>query len=295
MNHIPVLLTEAIDALHVSPGVWYIDATFGRGGHTRALLEKGAHVLALDVDQTAIEFGKESFAEEVRQGKLILVRENFAQLATIVQKLQDEKKIGEVSGILFDFGTSSNQLKDAQRGFSFSDNGELDMRMDDRLGVKAKDLLALLSEKQLTHIFTELGGEHEAWRIARAIVARRQVKAIQTVAELVEVIEKTKRERRGHLHPATKVFQALRIAVNDELQSIELALPQAEKILQKGGYIVAMSFHEGEDRIVKHMLKKWEETGLGEVVTKKALSATEAEIAKNNRARSAKLRVYRKN
>src|SRR5258708_22320577 len=179
MNHIPVLLTEAIDALHVSPGVWYIDATFGRGGHTRALLEKGAHVLALDVDQTAIEFGKEYFAEEVRQGKLILVRENFAQLATIVQKLQDEKKIGEVSGILFDFGTSSNQLKDAQRGFSFSDNGELDMRMDDRLGVKAKDLLALLSEKQLTHIFTELGGEHEAWRIARAIVARRQVKAIQ--------------------------------------------------------------------------------------------------------------------
>lgn len=286
-KHIPVLLNQALEALQPQKGEWYIDATFGRGGHTAEILKLGAHVIAFDVDSEAIEFGQKAFAQEISAGKLILVRENFEKIAQFTGGK-------EISGVLFDFGTSSNQLKNQERGFSFEGNAELDMRMDDRLGVKAKDLLALLSEKQLTEVFITYGGEHEARKIAKEIVYQRQHQAIQTTHDLVQLINKVKRERRGHLNPATKVFQALRVIVNDELGSIERALPAALEVVKPGGRVATISFHEGEDRIAKHLFKKWETNGKGQQINREVITADQDELQENQRARSAKLRIFEK-
>jgi 16S rRNA (cytosine1402-N4)-methyltransferase len=293
-NHVAVLLEEAVSALHVEPGNWYIDGTFGRGGHTAAILQKGGKVIAFDVDAEAIQFGQEKFAQEIEQGNLILVRENFDKLNQVVERLRAEKKVDAITGVLFDFGTSTNQLKNAERGFSFAGDGDLDMRMDDRLGVKAKDLLAVLSEKQLSDIFFLYGGEHEAKKIAKAIVEERKRKPLQTVFELRTLIERKKREKRGHLNPATKIFQALRIAVNDELTSIEQVLSQALAQVKSGGNIVTIGFHEGEDRLAKYAFKEWEKQNMGKMVNKDVILPSEGELLKNTRARSAKMRIFEK-
>lgn len=290
-DHIPVLLAEVLEGLRIEPNAWYIDATFGRGGHTRELLAAGAKVIAFDVDAAAIEFGQKEFAQEIASGNLILQRENFDHLAQIVEKLG---KTNHIAGILFDFGTSSDQLKDKHRGFSFDGDAELDMRMDDRLGVKAKDLLAILPEKQLAQLFIDFGGEHEAYAVAKAIAHDRHLKPIQTTADLTEIIERTKRERRSHLNQSTKVFQALRIAVNSELDVITAGLPQAYQVLQPGGRIAAISFHEGEDRIVKQTFREWEKAARGVNVQKDIITATAEELDSNPRARSAKLRIFEK-
>ncbi len=293
-DHIAVLLAEAIEALNVLPHQWYIDGTFGRGGHTGEVLKHKGKVIAFDIDHEAIAFGQQHFALEIAEGQLILVRENFDRLQQVIEKLTQDQKIDHISGILFDFGTSSDQLKDDQRGFSFEGNAELDMRMDDRLGVKAKDLLAILPEKQLAQLFIEFGGEHEAKSIARAIVRQREQQPIQTTWELTDIISRAKREKRGHLHPATKVFQALRIAVNSELDVISVVLPQAYRVLKEEGRIVTISFHEGEDRIVKQQFKEWEKNGRGINLTKDIVVASQEEIDRNPRSRSAKLRVFQK-
>ncbi len=285
-EHISVLLNEAIAGLEIKPGDWYVDGTFGRGGHTRQILNKGGLVYAFDMDAEAIAFGETEFAQEIAQGKLILIRSNFDQLEKHVTK--------EVQGILFDFGVSSPQIDQAERGFSFQHDVELDMRMDDRLGVKAKDLLALLPEKQLAEMFIEFGGEHEAFRIAKAIVIERKKHPITTTHQLANLIEKTKKEKRGHLNPATKVFQALRIAVNSELDSIKSVLPQAFKALANQGHLVVISFHEGEDRLVKTAFKSWQQQGLGEQVNKEVITPSEEEVSQNSRSRSAKLRIFKK-
>jgi 16S rRNA (cytosine1402-N4)-methyltransferase len=294
-DHIAVLLTEAIDALQVQANHWYIDGTFGRGGHTSEILQRNGKVIAFDIDHEAVAFGQQHFAQEIAEGQLILLRENFDRLQQVIEKLIADKKVDVISGILFDFGTSSDQLKDAQRGFSFEGDAELDMRMDDRLGVKAKDLLAILPEKQLAQLFIDFGGEHEAKSIARAIVRQREKQPIQTTWELTDLISRAKREKRGHLHPATKVFQALRIAVNSELDVITVVLPQAYRDLGEGSNIVTISFHEGEDRIVKQQFKEWEKNGRGINLTKDIVVASQEEIDRNPRARSAKLRVFKKN
>ena len=291
--HISVLLTEAIDNLQVQPGNWYLDATFGRGGHTREVLARGGNVVAFDFDSDAITFGRLEFETAIKEQKLMLIRENFAQLQPQVEPLQAQDVVGEIRGALFDFGTSSEQLKNAARGFSFEGEGELDMRMDDRLGVKAQDLLALMSEKELQQLFSELGGEHQARSLAKAIAKQRKNKAITTVQELVNLVNQVKGGRRdGHLHPATKIFQALRIAVNDERNNIREGLSQALKVV-KNGRIVTISFHEGEDRIAKQTFRAAERTGLGEMLPLVVPSA--AEVAQNPRSRSAKLRVFIKN
>ncbi len=294
-KHIPVLLDEAISGLQPQAGEWYLDGTFGRGGHTQAILARQAKVIALDVDQGAIEYGQTTFAAELAQNRLILVRENFERLAKVVSTLRDSGQVGDIRGALFDFGTSTEQLMSAERGFSFAGDGDLDMRMDDRLGVKAKDLLKLLSEKQLSQVFFEYGGEREARKIARAIVEIRQtgdMTQLDSVSGLVAVIMATKREPRGHLHPATKVFQALRIAVNDELTAIRSALPQALEILTTPARVVTIAFHEGEDRVVKQMFNTWERQGKGKVITKHPVTAGDRELAVNSRSRSAKLRIF---
>jgi 16S rRNA (cytosine1402-N4)-methyltransferase len=302
-DHIPVLLNEAVVALHVQAGAWYVDATFGRGGHTSAILAQQGKVIAFDVDAAAIEFGQKAFAKEIAEGYIILLRENFENLEKALIQIGHavqvnstnngtDSEAGSINGILFDFGTSSDQLKDEERGFSFEGNAQLDMRMDDRLGVQAKDLLAILPEKQLIELFADFGGEREAYQVAKAIVRQRHIKPISTSAELTNVVLCTKREPRGHIHPATKVFQALRIAVNRELETISAALPQALHVLSAGGRIVTICFHEGEDRIVKQQFRSWEDNDLGEQENKKVVTATQAEIDRNQRSRSAKLRVF---
>ncbi len=292
-THISVLLHEAIELLKIKPNHWYIDATFGRGGHTRKLIEAGAKVVAFDWDNEAIEYGKETFQKEIAAGQLILIHESFSKLERALTKLRQElNQALAISGILFDFGTSTPQLMSAERGFSFEGDGDLDMRMDTRLGVTAKDILILVPEKQLVELFRDYGGEEEAKGIAKAIKAQSQ--PITTTGQLASLISSIKRRVRPGIHPATKVFQALRIAVNSELDEIGQALPAAFSILEKNGIIVTIAFHDGEDRIVKHQFKSWENNKLAESITKKPLQPTETEITENKRSRSAKLRALRK-
>lgn len=284
------MLKDAVQALQVQPGNWYIDGTFGRGGHAKRILESGGNVVAFDFDQEAITFGQQTFATEIEAGTLILVRENFSHLADTIDHLQKNNQVGPISGILFDFGTSTQQLTSQERGFSFEGEGPLDMRMDQRLGVMAKDLLAVIPEKQLAELFKIMGGEFDAKRIAKAIKASKI--PITTTRQLAELVSKVKGRHKGKLHPATKVFQALRIAVNTELDNITEMLPQALRLLEDGGTLVTIAFHEGEDKIVKHMFKSWESRNLGFIQSKKPETPSETEISTNIRARSAKMRVF---
>ncbi|PIY79709.1 MAG: 16S rRNA (cytosine(1402)-N(4))-methyltransferase [Candidatus Pacebacteria bacterium CG_4_10_14_0_8_um_filter_43_12] len=288
-EHKSVLLDEAVELLAVEPEAWYVDATFGRGGHTAKLLSLKAKVLALDWDEAAIKAGERQFATQIKAGQLILVRESFSQLEKVVSELIKQSP----KGILYDFGTSSDQLTSGERGFSFLADGELDMRMDTRLGVKAKDLLALIPEKQLAQLFWEYGGEEKSRQIAKAI--KSSALPITSTLALSNLISAVKRQKSGKLHPATKVFQALRIAVNSELDEIGQSLPQALRLLDQKGKIVAISFHEGEDRIIKQLFKAWEADHKGGQLTKKPVIPTDQEIAQNPRSRSAKLRAFRKN
>lgn len=292
-KHTPVLLTETIDALQIKPGEWYLDATFGRGGHTAAMLAQGARVIAFDWDQEAIEYAQVAFSTEIEKQQLVMVHSSFALLQKELTMLQAQQNIPAPQGILFDFGTSSDQLTSGARGFSFLEDGDLDMRMDTRLGVTAKDLLAVLPEKQLAALFSEFGGEHEAKAVARAI--KTSPTPITTTTQLAEIVERTKRERRGHLHPATKVFQALRIAVNSELDEIAAALPQALEVVAPGGCIATIAFHEGEDRLAKNAMRAWEQNNKGHIVTNKPVVASKEELEANPNSRSAKLRVFKKN
>jgi len=289
-NHITVMLLDAVSALEVKPSKWYIDGTFGRGGHTQKILEAGGKVIAFDFDQDAINYGNEKFHSEIENGNLILIRENFSNIADVVLDLQKNNQVTKIDGILFDFGTSTQQLTSQERGFSFEGNGPLDMRMDQRLGVQAKDLLAIIPEKQLSELFRDMGGEHDAYRIAKAI--KKSETPISTTKQLADLILKVKGKRSGKIHPATKVFQALRIAVNTELDNITGMLPQALNIIQDGGKIVTIAFHEGEDRIVKHTFKSWESRNLGFNTSKKPINPSQEELINNQRARSAKMRVF---
>lgn len=289
-KHVPVLLHEAIEELHVTPNAWYVDATFGRGGHTAEILKKGGNVVAFDHDAEAIAFGNVHFKDEISNSKLILIHENFGKLAQTIRQLQKEERVERIAGILFDFGTSSEQLTSAERGFSFEGDGPLDMRMDTRLGVQAKDLLVVLSEKQLEHLFREYGGEEQARAVARAI--KQSKTAITTTAQLRKLIEAVKHGKRGRLHPATKVFQALRIAVNSELDEIKDGVEQALEVLHKNGYLVTIAFHEGEDSIAKTILKNAAKHS--KITEHTRIKPTETEIASNIRSRSAVLRSTKK-
>lgn len=293
--HQSVMLTEALEQLQPQADHWYLDATFGRGGHTRAILATGAKVIAFDVDQDAITYGQTAFAAELEAGRLILIRANFDQLAREVSQLVAEHKLTEIHGALFDFGTSVDQLIAPDRGFSFNQDSPLDMRLDQRLGVTAADLLAVLSERQLTELFIRLGGEREARAIAKAITQQRthgQLAEIQTTQGLANLISRVKRQPSHHLNPATKVFQALRIAVNSELDVIRTGLQQVVSVLTAPARVVTIAFHEGEDRIVKQQFNEWQKAGHGEVLTKHPLTPSSSELELNNRARSAKLRAF---
>lgn len=287
--HVPVMLTEAVEGLRIQEGRWYIDATFGRGGHTKEMLERGANVIAIDQDSDAIAYAEETCKKEMQENRLMVKHINFDKLGEM-----PEISGKEIAGVLFDFGPSSIQLDTSARGFSFQSDAPLDMRMDSSLAVTAKDLVNGLGKRELYELLTTYAQEYKARAIVDAILRARSKKPIETTRELAKIVERAVGHKRGHLHPATKTFMALRMAVNDELGSIERALPTALDVLSGGGRLVTISFHEGEDRLVKTAMKRWEAQGKGVIVTKKPMTPSEREVQGNPRSRSAKLRIFEK-
>ena len=270
----------------------YIDGSLGGGGHTWEILKKGGKVLGIDVDDEALAFvtNERLKNSDYQSGKdIILEKGNFEKITEIAKA----NGFTQVSGILLDLGVSSHQFDASERGFSFQD-GPLDMRMGDHLTVSAKDLVNGLTEKELVSLFERLGEERFAKKIAKVIVEKRYEKPFETTRELADLIKASVFRSDHDIHPATRIFQALRIAVNDELNVLRVALPDCIELLKPGGRLAVISFHSLEDRIVKHAFQEFESNGLGTILTKKPLQATNEEVLHNNRARSAKLRVFEK-
>jgi 16S rRNA (cytosine1402-N4)-methyltransferase len=288
--HIPVLKQEVIEALAVKAGAWYIDGTFGRGGHTSEVLALGGNVVAFDMDESAHEYASQNFSQAIESGQLRMARANFAQLGAELEKLNFSRHT--FAGSMFDLGMSSNQIDESGRGFTFQRDEPLDMRMDENQGVTAADLLNALPEKHLKSMFWENSQESFASIIAREIVKRREKKPWRTTQELADLIEKVKRGRKaGHIHPATKVFQALRMAVNTELDNLTVLLDQLPAWMAPESRVVFLAFHEGEDRQVKQTFNMWQKQGRALQITKKPVMATDEELRANPRSRSAKMRA----
>lgn len=297
--HAPVLLDQVIDALKPGPGDVMIDATFGAGGYTRAILKTGAEVIALDRDPT-VQPHADAVANDF-PGRFQLVRTPFSGLA---EAFGDSGK-ARLDGAVFDIGVSSMQLDQAERGFSFMRDGPLDMRMSDE-GATAADIVNTWDHGPMAHIFKLYGEERQSGRVASAILRRRVEQPFTRTLDLAETVEKALGGRRGApIHPATRVFQALRIAVNDELGELERGLAAAEATLAPGGRLAVVTFHSLEDRIVKrffsarsgkaagsrHLPATEPEPATFSPVGKPMVAASEAEAARNPRARSAKLRA----
>lgn len=295
-RHIPVMLAEVLDALQPGEGKVILDGTFGAGGYTSAILGAGAEVIALDRDPTAIAGGQGLVA--AHGGRLRLVQSEFSRLA-------DHAPEGGLDGVVLDIGVSSMQIDEAERGFSFQKNGPLDMRMSGA-GVSAADVVNCAKVSDLIRIFGFLGEEKQAGRIARAIEKRREREAFLTTRDLANLIElTTPRKAKDKIHPATRVFQALRIFVNDELGELGRALLAAERALKPGGRLVVVTFHSLEDRMVKkffadrsgkaagsrHMPMIEDRPAIFTAIGKGLVGASDAESDVNPRARSAKLRA----
>lgn len=291
--HIPVLLHEVIDGLAVQKGETVVDATLGGAGHAKALAErigKGGVLIGIDEDEAAVRRGKKEL--EGFKGKLHLVRGNFRNLAKVMAKL----KVKQADRILMDLGVSSFQLDRGGRGFSFRRDEPLRMTLGKKKSglFDAATMVNEWEEKNLADIIYGYGEERFARKIAKAIVEARAARPLRTSGELAAVIERAV-GRRGRLHPATKTFQALRIAVNDELRALEEALPQAIEALAPGGRLAVISFHSLEDRIVKRVFKRAAAAGTISLVGKKPLTPSAEESDENPRSRSAKLRIIEKN
>lgn len=288
--HEPVLLQEVIEHLKPKKGKKFIDCTLGDGGHSLALLERGADVLGLDVDKRSLDRASKRIAKEKPKGKFKGVIGNFKD----IDDLAKENGFDKVDGILYDLGYSSYQLDDAETGLSFQKDEPLDMRLDSTLGVTAADLLNSLSEKELTWLIYDYSGEKYARRFAKAIVKRRDMKKFQTTAELAQLLESESPSgyEHGRIHPATRTFQALRIVVNDELNNLKASLPRAESCLLPGGLLAIVSFHSLEDKVAKQFGQSSQPTI--KEVTDKPIVPSEEEVKRNVRARSAKLRVFEK-
>jgi 16S rRNA (cytosine1402-N4)-methyltransferase len=301
-THLPVLPTETLAALNLHPNGIYVDGTFGRGGHTAAILKGlGPHgrLLALDRDPDAARWAAQQFGDDPR---FTFIQTPFRRLATV---LKEQGCLGQVNGILLDLGVSSPQLDDAERGFSFRRHGPLDMRMDPLAGVSAADWLNRIGEAELDQVLVEYGEERFHRRVARAIVSARQQTLLTTTTQLATLVAAVVPTREPGRHPATRTFQAIRIAVNDELGELQAALPQAVSALAAGGRLAVISFHSLEDRMVKQFLReqaKGRELPLGLPVMGKpegqtlrligrAIRPGAAEAAANPRAHSATLRI----
>jgi len=289
MNHIPVLLNEVLKYFNPRPGKNFIDCTVGFGGHALSVLKLIApqgKILGIEIDENVLEILKKNRTNE----RLILVQGDFTDL----KKIAEKNSFHPVDGILFDLGMSSWQIEKSGRGFSFQKDEPLDMRFGSRTSnLTAEEIINKWTEKELIKIFQEYGEERYSRRIARRICQNRQTKQIKTTNQLVEIIRQASpvRGRRRRIHFATRVFQALRIAVNDELNNFEKSLPQALEILEKDGKLAIISFHSLEDRIVKIFFRETAKQGNLKILTKKPIRPSQEEINLNPRSRSARLRV----
>ena len=285
--HIPVLLTEVIEALAIQPGGRYIDCTLGAGGHAAAILDHsspGGQLMGIDADPEAIILARSKL--EAHSNSTLIINENFADLRAICIKYD----FSPVHGILFDLGLSSLQLNSSDRGFSFQQDAPLDMRLNPGQEITAAIILNTFPESKLAQLIRTFGEESHSHRIAHYIVQQRSIK---TTLHLVQTIEQAIGTRRGRIHPATKTFQALRIAVNQELEHLQSALEQAIDLLGFGGRLVVISYHSLEDRIVKHFMRQEAsgEKARLRLINKKVITPSLAEIHYNPRSRSAKLRA----
>jgi 16S rRNA (cytosine1402-N4)-methyltransferase len=314
-GHIPVMLEEVLNFLQPKANGYYVDGTLGGGGHTEAILERsepGGRVLGIDSDAQALEKAEKRFAEVVQNGRLVLVHGNFAELARIVD---EAGFVSPVNGVLLDLGFSSYQIDDPGRGLSFSVDGPLDMRLDQSQELTAADLINNASEQELADIFWRYGDETRSRQIAWRIVRERPHSPITRTSQLARLAAAGVPYKPGMIHPATRVFQALRIAVNSELEHLEVALPQIVEVLRRektgdiggdGGRMVIISFHSLEDRLVKGFMRReamdcicppgvpvciCNHKASLRILTPKPVTPTKQEVLNNSRARSAKLRA----
>jgi 16S rRNA (cytosine1402-N4)-methyltransferase len=305
LQHETVLLLPAVEALLVAPDGVYVDGTFGRGGHSQRILQQlsaQGRLLAFDKDPQAVRVARERFAADPR---FEIVQRSFADLREVMEQ---RDLAGSLSGVLLDLGVSSPQLDDAQRGFSFVQDGPLDMRMNPHEGISAAQWLAQASEQEIADVIYRYGEERFSRRMAKAIVARRQVDPITGTLELAEIIKQANPAWEKHKHPATRAFQAIRIHVNRELEDLQSVLTQALDMLRPGGRLVVISFHSLEDRIVKQFINEQargddypagvpiQYADLNPRLRKlgKAVKADAGEVAANPRSRSAIMRVAAK-
>ena len=301
-KHYTVMLNEAVDALECQPGKIYVDCTLGGGGHSELILKRispNGRLIAFDIDDEAIAHAKERLKN---YSNLTIIKSSYTNIKEELHKLGIEKITG---GVILDLGASYHQLTKAERGFSFSKDAPLDMRFDMDSDFSAYDVVNKYSETDLVRIFSEYGEEHFSKRIAKKIVEIRRIKPIKTTKELADIIVNTTPRVKSHIHPATRVFQAIRIEVNNELKNVNFVLHDILDLLDKGGIISVISFHSLEDRIVKQFFKfesqkcrcnemicKCPPPKI-ELVNKKPIIASEKEILENPPSRSAKLRIAR--
>ena len=303
-EHVPVLLGPVLDGLEIKKDGCYVDGTFGRGGHSGEILKRlssNGRLIGIDRDPDAIASAPKTLTDDPR---FELIRGELAQLKKFIS---ERNLVGEVDGLLFDLGVSSPQLDEAHRGFSFLRDGPLDMRMDPDSGTSASDWLESVDEQGLKRVLRIYGEENHATRIARAILVARETSPIRSTKQLADIVEdavpaKTRAQKR---HPATKTFQAIRISINGELNQLEMVLEQSVDVLKRGGRLCVISFHSLEDRIVKRFIRDGSREpeqyrGMPSIPEEfrpklrtvgKMIVATNAEIASNRRARSARLRI----
>ncbi|MCB0064654.1 MAG: 16S rRNA (cytosine(1402)-N(4))-methyltransferase RsmH, partial [Caldilineaceae bacterium] len=305
-SHVPVLIQEVVSGLQIAPGMQMIDGTLGGGGHAAVLLDHSApdgQLLGIDADPAAIRRNQANMADWIAEGRLRIVQGNFGEIGTIAAA----NGFSAVDAILLDLGVSSFQLETPERGFSFSHDGPLDMRFDPQAGESAADLVNTWPEQELADLIYQYGEERQSRRIARYLVQHRP---FHTTAALADAVQRAGGGRRGQrIHPATRTFQALRIAVNGELTQLEQALPQLLTLLKSAGRMAVISFHSLEDRIVKQWMQQearafvsdprlpmggYERTPTLRIETRKPITATDTEIEINPRSRSAKLRIAQK-
>lgn len=315
--HTPVLFKQVISSLNIQKNGKYIDCTLGGGSFTEEILKSGGNVLAIDCDIEAVNYSRKRLSSFLNTAcpdsqsklsvfqdktgalcrnllsKLIIVKDNFSNL----DKIADKYNYINADGLIIDLGVSSSQLDQPKRGFSYNSNDLLDMRMDKELEVSAIDLINGLTEKELYELFKKFGEELYSWSIARAIIRTRKLKKIEYCKELADICRQVYKYKKGNsekINPATRIFQALRIVVNDELHNLNIVLPKALNILKENGIMIILSYHSLEDRIVKKFFLDQEKINKMTLITNKPLQAENTEICMNHRSRSVKMRIGKK-
>ncbi|MFH1061626.1 MAG: 16S rRNA (cytosine(1402)-N(4))-methyltransferase RsmH [Candidatus Omnitrophota bacterium] len=292
-QHVPVMLNEVLSYLQLLPGKVIVDCTVGEAGHSEGILRKitpGGQLIGIDQDDDALSLSRRRLS--CFDGSFTLVNRNFQGIRDVIQSLG----LNAMDGVLFDLGVSNLQFTDPERGFSFQFDGPLNMRMDKKAQITAFDLINNLSEEEIANLIFQFGEERFSRRIARRIVSQRNNKVITSTQELADIVIAALpvKERYKKIHPATKTFMALRIAVNRELEVLQSGLIDAIDLLSPGGRICVISFHSLEDRIVKHEFRAQAKKGVLKIITKRPLVPGEPELAENRKSRSAKLRVAEK-